>query len=180
MMLKKNAIIFYPTHGVCEISDISLKIIGSDTIECYHIHPLYEKNFSFLVPTSNKKATSKIRRVLSRREMSALIQDMPTHPTLWIENATARKKRYDEILESGDRRALSSVAKTLYLRRQSLKEQGKKLLPADEQCLQTAEKMLHGEVSHVLKIKRDEVRDFILAQVHKGDGRAADAGSGAD
>lgn len=170
MVLKKNAIVFYPTHGVCKISDISQKIIGSDTIECYHIHPLYEKKCSFLIPTSNKKATSKIRRVLSRREMSALIREMPTHPTLWIENATARKKRYDEILESGDRQALSSVAKTLYLRRQALKKQGKKLLPADEQCLQAAEKMLHDEVSHVLNIKRDEVRDFILAQVHQNGG----------
>lgn len=107
--------------------------------------------------------------------MSTLIRDMPAHPILWIENAAARKKRYDEILESGDRQALSSVAKTLYLRRQSLKKQGKKLLPADEQCLQTAEKMLHDEVSHVLNIKRDEVRDFILAQVHKGEGSSAEA-----
>lgn len=175
MVFKKNAIIFYPTHGVCEISDISLKLIGSDTIECYHIHPLYEKNCSFLIPTSNTKATSKMRRVLSRREMSALIQAMPAHPTLWIENATTRKKRYEEILESGDRHALSSVAKTLYLRRQALKKQGKKLLPADEQCLQAAEKMLHDEVSHVLKIRRDEVRDFILKQVHKSDHQASDS-----
>ena len=41
MPLRKNAIVFYPTYGVCKICDISQKLIGSDTIECYHIHPLY-------------------------------------------------------------------------------------------------------------------------------------------
>ncbi|MCH5277523.1 MAG: hypothetical protein J1E80_06770 [Desulfovibrionaceae bacterium] len=65
---KKNAIIFYPTHGVCEISGISHKRIGADTTECHHVHPLYEKNCSFLIPASNTKATGKMRRVLSRRE----------------------------------------------------------------------------------------------------------------
>ncbi len=170
MLLKKNSIVFYPTYGVCEISDISRKLIGSDTIECYHIHPLYEKNCSVLVPTTNKKATSRMRRVLSRQEMSTLLRNMPTQPTIWIENATARKKRYEEILESGDRQALSSLAKTLYLRRRSLKKQGKKLLSADEQSLQMAERMLHDEACHVLGIEREQALDFILEQIQKSDG----------
>lgn len=169
MLLQKNEIVFYPTYGVCEISDISQKVIGSDTIECYHIHPLYEKNCSVLVPITNTKATSRMRRVLTREELTDLLRAMPSQPTIWIENATARKKRYEEILESGDRRELLQLAKTLYLRRQSLKNLGKKLLPADDQCLQTAEKMLHDEVSHVLHIQRDQALDFILEQVEKSD-----------
>ena len=110
-----------------------------------------------------------MRRVLSRQEMSTLLRNMPAQPTIWIANATARKKRYEEILESGDRQALSSLAKTLYLRRRTLKEQGKKLLPADEQSLQTAEKMLHDEACHVLGIEHEQALDFILEQIQKSD-----------
>lgn len=170
MMLQKNEIIFYPTYGVCRISDISEQAIGPDLIECYHIRPLYDTNCSVLVPTGSKQASSRIHRVLTRRELSDLVLAMPSQSTIWVENAAARKKRYEEILESGDRGELLRLAKTLYLRRQTLKEQGKRLTAADEQCLQTAERMLHEEISYVMQIRRDQALAFILESVHENAG----------
>lgn len=170
MMLQKNEIIFYPTYGVCRVSDISKQAIGPDIIECYHIRPLYDANCHVLVPTGSKQATSRIHRILSRREFSDLLLAMSAQATIWIENSTARKKRYEEILESGDRGELLRLAKTLYLRRQSLKEQGKRLPAADEQCLQTAEKMLYDEISYVMDIGREQVLSFILDSVQKNGG----------
>lgn len=167
MPLRKNAIVFYPTYGVCKICDISQKLIGSDTIECYHIHPLYEKNCSVLVPTTNKKAISRMRRVLSRQEMSTLLPKHARATHHLVENATARKKRYEEILESGDRQAAEQLGQNALSAPPHFERTRKKTASGGEQSLQTAEKMLHDEACHVLGIEHEQALDFILEQIQK-------------
>lgn len=165
MMYKTNETVLHANYGICKISEITRQVINGSSVECYTVKPLYDNQCRFLIAANNQKATQKIQRVLSRRELEALIQTMSTESTIWIENATLRKKRYEEILENGDRQELVQLIKTLYLRQQTLQEKGKKLQTADERSLQMAEKLLHDEISHVLHIQRDHVRSFILHSI---------------
>lgn len=84
---------------------------------------------------------------------------------LWIDNDNARRERYREILQSGDRAQLVGLIKALYCRQQEQQAKGRKLHAADERYLHEAEKILYEEFAHVLRIKRDEVLPFIMEQI---------------
>lgn len=172
MMYKANDTVLHSSYGICKISEISRKVINGDSIECYMVKPVFDNHCSFLIATNNQKATQKMQRVLSRKEVDDLIQSMSTESTIWIENAPLRKKRYEEILDGGDRLELVRLIKTLYLRQQDQKEKGKKLHATDERHLQMAEKMLHDEISHVLHIQRDHVLAYLLDRIQGVSGSA--------
>lgn len=171
MKYKPNDTIVYPCYGICRISEIAPKTIGGQTIECYQIHPVHDQKCQILIPTNNKKAMAKMCRPLSRREVYSLFDDLPEESGVWIENSTLRKKRFEEILTSNDRRAMVRLIKTLHQRRRDRNANGRKLQASDEQCLQAAEKMLHEEISYVLGLRDEEVLPFIhqrLAEKKKG------------
>ena len=169
-MYQVNDMIVYGAHGVCRIAEIEERDFNGSPIEYYILKPVYDEKATIFVPVLNDRLTAKMRRVLSKDEMEALIESMPKEGTLWVENERQRKELYKEIVSRGDRAELIGMIKALHLHQQKQLAKGRKLHSADERFLREAEKMLYDEIAMVLHIKPDQVISYILQQLPAEDG----------
>lgn len=164
-MYSKDDIVMYATQGVCKITDITTKEIGGKKIDYYVLKPIYSETSLLYIPVANEKLTSRLRRVLSKEEIIELIKSLNDEESVWIENENLRKEKYKELLSNSDRRGLIAMIKTLYIHKNYLYEQGKKLHVSDERFFKDAEKILYEEFALVLNIKTEEVLPFIKEQL---------------
>ena len=70
----------------------------------------------------------------------------------WISDNRARSERFKEILARADRRELMHMTKTIYLRKEEMTAQGKKIFLSDENAMARAEKVIFDEFEIVLDI----------------------------
>jgi CarD family transcriptional regulator len=160
-----NDTVLYKAHGVCRITAITEKEINGRSQEYFVLKPVFDDKSTIFLPVQNKKTSERMRRVLSADEIYSLIKAMPNERTIWIDNESDRKQQYKKIIAGGDRTALVSLIKTLYLHQQEQRVIGKKFHVSDENFMKDAEKMLYEEFAHVLDINRDQVLPFILELV---------------
>lgn len=164
-MYSKNDTVLYGSQGICRIEDITEKEMGGKTIEYYVLKPIENSHATIYVPTQNEMLVSKMKKILSVKEIYQLIQAMPNEELIWIEGDNKRRDAYREILKSGDRKMLIQLIRTLFLRQQELKSKKRKLHANDEKILREAENILHEEFAYVLNINKDEVVPFIFQQI---------------
>ena len=110
---------------------------------------------------------SKIKKVMSKEEIDALIDSIADRDIEWIEDNRERSENYNKILDNGDRTDIMTLIKTLYLQKQQRAAIGKKLRNSDEAVMARAEKLLYEEFALVLNIKKDEVVPYIAARLDK-------------
>lgn len=164
-MFQVNDTILYGTQGVCRISEICDKDFGAGKAAYYVLHPVYQSNSTIFVPVDNEKLTERMRRIMSLDEIKELIKAIPDEETYWIDDDAERRRRYQEMISSGDRRLLVQLIKTLYLEQERRKKDGKKLHQSDEQLLGRAETLLYNELALVLDIKPEQVVPFLNEQI---------------
>lgn len=164
-MFKVNDTVLYSSYGVCKITEIAKRDLNGIKKEYYTLKPVYDKKSTVFVPVDNERLVSKIHKVLSVDEIYELIYSMPEEDTIWIDDESERKEYYSRVLQTGDRRELIQMIKSLYKNRQELASNKKKQHISDERFFRDAEKMLYEEFAHVLDIKRDQVLPFILNQI---------------
>lgn len=166
-MYTKGDIVMYGTQGVCKITGITEKKFAGERHEYYELKPVYDEKSVLFVPVKNEALVEKMHRVLSAEAVDELIQAMPEEGAVWIEDEKERKKRYKEVLEQGDRKALVRTIKSLYTYRQKLKAAGKKIHVCDENFLKEAERVLYDEFAYVLRIDREKILEYIVNQVEE-------------
>ncbi len=164
-MYKVNDVVVYASYGVCEISAIEERDFSGENVEYYVLRPVGDSRNTFYVPTAKSALTEQMRRVYTREEVEELIRVMPDEDFIWIDDEAVRKEKYREIISGGDRLELVKLIKTLYIRRQELLQQHKKLHSADEKFLAEAENMLYDEFAYALGIGKDEVVPYIKEHV---------------
>ena len=160
-MLTVGQTVVYGTQGVCTVKEISMLKLGKTKGEYYALSPIDDPGSTVYVPTANEKLMSKLRPVLTGEEADALITEAVREPLEWIESDAERKSACDDIVKNGDRKQLMRLVGMLYRRRELLKDQKKHFHNVDAQYLQTAERMLHGELAYALGIAVDDVADYI-------------------
>lgn len=165
MAFKLNDTVLYSTHGVCKISEIMKRQLNDKVMEYYVLKPMFDKKSTYYVPVKSEKATDKMRVTLSAQEINHLLESLPDIEMQWIENASARKERFSQIISNGTSEELLGLIKALYMRQQDQNEVGKKLHITDERFLKDAEKMLYGEFAHVLNIEYDQVLPMIYKHI---------------
>lgn len=173
ILLKINDIVLYGAEGVCKIKDITRENFGEGIMEYYVLQPIYKDSLTIFVHTGNDHLISKMRRVLSREEIEKIILTMPEEELLSIEDESKREIKYQEIINSGDRRAVVKLIKTIYLRQKNRKEQKKKPYAIDERFLKEAEKLLYDEFALVLNVKPNQVLPLIIKQIEYSKRRKA-------
>ena len=167
-MWKLGDTVMYGAAGICGISDIRDEKFGDEIKKYFILKPVFDDKNTFFVPSFNETLMSKLRPVLTKDEVLALIGRMPAIEPCWIDNDKIRQESYKEILDSGNRDKVVAVAKALYNRREMLTEKGKKLRTSDEIVMRNAEMLIENECAHVLGMTRVEVRDLIIARTsHK-------------
>lgn len=165
-MFSVNDTVLYGTDGVCTITDITTRLFGKKKAEYYVLTPLHQTGSVIYVPADSEVLLRKMRRVLSAEEIRTLIHDIPSESCgEWIADENARRTQFKAILQSGDRRELIRLIKTIYLHGQAQKQNGRKLHHSDEAMMKDAEKLLYNEFSYVLSIKPEEVLPLIMEEI---------------
>ena len=111
MDFKKGDTVIYGIHGVCTVVGIEAKKFMGKRSDYYVLAPTSDTRSTVFVPTDNELPVSKIKRIMKPSEIYELIRQMPTEENIWIESDAERKRRYAEILKSGDRLALVRLIK---------------------------------------------------------------------
>ncbi len=165
-MYAVNDTVMYGQSGICKITEICDKKFGKETRRYYVLHPLYDDNTVIYCPVDTNRV--QIRKLLTADDVFSLIETMPTEVGAeWIDNDNLRKEQQAEILRGGEHKALIGLIKTLYLKREELKANGRRFHRADEDAMAQAEKMLYQEFAQVLDIEPDEVVPFIVGKIEK-------------
>lgn len=157
--------VVYGIHGVCSIIDIEQRIVNRSKVEYYVLNPLDQPDTRFYIPVHNQVAVAKLRPVLTREELDALLRSGEADQNAWISDENQRKQRYRELIGSGDRAALICMVRTLYKHKMDQIASGRKFHLCDENFMRDAEKLLSSEFSLVLGIPQNEVGEYIRSVI---------------
>ena len=159
--------VIYGSHGVCRIVTQEWRVIDRRQIAYFVLEPLSVSGSRFLVPCDNPVALSKLRKLLTREELEALLTSDQVRCDQWIDDENARKQRYKELINGGDRAALLGMLHTLHDHKKAQMEAGKKFHQCDSNFLNDAQKWMTGEFASVLDMEPAEVIDYIIEAISK-------------
>lgn len=153
--------VVYGSHGVCTVGAIENRRIERRSVEYYVLEPIDGSGSIYYVPTQNQAAVAKLRSVLTKDEIDAMLHSNAVHNYAWIEDENLRKQRYKELIISCDRSALLGMIHCLHQHRQQQIAAGRKFHLCDENFLRDAQKLLDSELSLVLNISENEVGEYV-------------------
>lgn len=91
-MFKVNDYIMYGMTGGCQVVDITKEsFIDNLQKEYYVLKYIYSNDTIIKISTDNKKVP--MRKILSKGEVTTLINSMPNSETIWIDDDRKRRNR---------------------------------------------------------------------------------------
>lgn len=164
-MFEVNDYIIYGENGVCKIADISTPPLeGFDKNSKYYIlHPVGTAGRTIYTPVDNTKVT--MRKILTREEALALINRIPNIDVLWSSNDKFREEYYKKAIRSNSSEEWVKIIKTIYLRKEERKAEGKNVSATDDKYFKLAEKYLYDELSIALGIPVDKINDYLVDKI---------------
>ena len=166
-MFEKGELIMCGGHGVCRVIDITDNPIDRMDKEkkYYVLEPVFEKASTIYTPVNNDKIV--MRRIMNKDEAEKLIEHITEIDTVWIQEEKRREQTYKDAIRTYDSKSLVQIIKTLYQRKKSRINEGKKVLSSDEQYLHQAEELLYSEMSLALAIPKEKVEEYIAEAVDR-------------
>lgn len=151
----------YGNNYICTLAGVQEKRIGEQTRAYYVLKPVFEAGSTMYVPVGSETLEAKMRRLLNKSEVFALIDDMPEKGAAWIADEAQRVQKYRQVLADSDRAELVRLINGVFERQQTLQTEGKKLRAVDDRFLKEAEKALYEEFAYVLNMELRDVPPFI-------------------
>lgn len=164
-MFKISDVVVYGTQGVCEIVAVEDQRIDGESKKFFVLKPKFATGAVFYVPTWNEKALAKMRKVMTKDEVKALIDAMPDKKPVWIENENERKEAYRKILTSGDHTAIITMIQALYLHKKERQAEGRRLHMSDDYFMKEAEQLLYNEWQYVLNVDKAGLLEYIFGRI---------------
>lgn len=164
-MFHINDVVVYGTQGVCRIVGIDEQKLNGVLKTYFVLKPHNGPGATFFVPTWNEKALAKMRKVMTKAEVDALIDAMQGKAPAWIPGENERKEAYKKILASGDQAAMISMIRAIYLHKKEREAQGKRLHMSDEYFLKNAEQLLYNEWQYVLNVDKAGLMAYIFERI---------------
>lgn len=164
-MFKKGDYIVYDNTGICVIEDVTtIDLPGIAKERLYYVMTPYGQTGNrIFTPVDNPKMN--MRKLLSKEETLALIDEMPDIEDIRIEQEKLREQEYKKCIQSCECRNWIRIMKTLYHRKQERVSQGKKITATDERYYKIAETNLYTEFSLALGIEKSELEEYIIRRV---------------
>ena len=148
-MYQPNDLVIFGIHGVCRVLPSQAMEVDGKTAYFLALEPLMHGGGKILIPEDNPAALGKLSPLLSERELEALT-DLPTvRDGRWEPNENLRKQRHKELISGVDREGLLREICTLYRKKKSLAESGKRMRQSDGNFLSDAQKRICGEIAAV-------------------------------
>ena len=153
----------YGINGMCNIEDIRPMQLSQsvEKMMYYILRPESNPKSTIFVPVNNQKLVSKMRDLMTKDEINAMLVRMKDRTLEWEKDVRFRTESFHEILNNGVNQDLILMIRCLHRKRQELVQLGKKLPARDSNTLKTAERLVEEEFAHVLHIKCEEVSDYI-------------------
>ena len=164
-MFKIHDVVVYGLQGVCEIAGIEDRSIDGENKSYFVLKPKNDNRATFYVPVWNEKAWSKMRKVMNKKDVDALIDSMPGKTPIWIENENERKEAYRKTLTDGDQTAIISMLQALFQQKREREAEGKRLHMSDEHFMKEAEQLLYNEWQYVLNVDKAGLMDYIFSRI---------------
>ena len=164
-MFKVNDVVVYGSQGVCEIIGIDERKIDGVSRTYFVLKPKDDRGATCYIPTWNEKALAKMRKVMTKQEVDALIDSMPSKSPNWIANEKDRKESYKNILASRDQAAIISMVQALFSHKKEREAEGKRLHMSDEHFMKEAEQLLYHEWQYVLNLDKAGLMDYIFERL---------------
>lgn len=153
----------YGINGMCNIEDIRPMQLSQsvEKMMYYILRPESNPKSTIFVPVNNQKLVSRMRELMTKDEINAMLVRMKDRTLEWEKDVRFRTESFHEILNNGVNQDLILMIRCLHRKRQELVQLGKKLPARDSNTLKTAERLVEEEFAHVLHIKCEEVSDYI-------------------
>lgn len=166
-MFENGDYVVYGRTGICRVVGVTtMDMAGIPKDRLYYIlRPEGRSESKIFVPVDNQKLM--IRKVISKEEAEALIEEIPKIEILDVVNDKLREGKYKECIQSCDCRALIRIIKTVYLRDKKRMEQGKKSTAVDEYYRRLAEENLYAELSVLLGIPKNRMESYITSKIQE-------------
>ncbi len=151
--------------GVCTVEDITtLDISGVDKAKKYYIlKPRYMAASTVYIPVDTAEASMRV--VLTKSEAEELIRSMPEIPVLNIQNEKLVEQEYKACMKTNSCQDWVRLLKTIYARKQKRLQAGRKETAIDGKYTKLAEDNLYGELAVALDMDKNEVCEYISAQL---------------
>ena len=166
MQVQCGDMVVYGIHGVCRIGETERRRVDHKEVEYYVLVPIDQPDAKFYVPMHNPLAVAKMRKVLTREKLVALLESVETEDDSWIANEAQRKEKYRELISKADCADLIRMLRALHIHRQNQLAAGKKFHQCDENFMKDAERVIWSEVSTVMEIPPETVGAFILSKIN--------------
>ncbi len=161
-MFQTGERVVYGVHGICTITGQEQRTVDQKKVTYFVLEPMEQTNSRYFVPAHNPAALQKIRPVLKKEELHALLCSKEVRQDVWITDENQRKQYYRELIVSGDRLALLQMIRSLHKHKQEQMAQGRKFHLCDENFLRDAQKLLDGEFACILEIPHNQVAEYVL------------------
>jgi len=163
-MFQVGEVVAYGATGVCTVEAIEMRSMsraGTKKQEYYVLRPLASPSCMTYVPTGNEVLTGRMRRVMSKTEIDAMLETIRGEKLLWIEDPRQRTEQYSQILARGLTGDLLKLIGCLFLEKKSCAGKGRRFSAADDRLLSNAERVVSEEFSYSLQIKPGQVVAYI-------------------
>lgn len=167
MKYNKGDLVVYGTNGICKIDDVQKMTFPMETEEhtYYVLKPIGNRTSTLFVPDNREELVSKMRYILKREEIDAILCAPKDKEIKWIEDKNERANEFKRILKDGNPEDLLYLICCIYERKSVLTEKGKKLTSADDNVLTSAEKLVREKFAYTLGITEDEVGEYIREKI---------------
>ncbi len=163
-MFNVDDYIMYGKTGVCKVVDITNeKFINGEKRKYYILSPIYNNDTIIKIPLDNDKVP--MRKVISKGDMTALINDIPNMEILWIDDEKKRIAQFETMLKSGQCEELIKLIKSIKFSKKYARSIGKKLEKTDRDIMKEAERLLTEEFAIILNVYPNEASSYILSQI---------------
>ena len=156
-MYKVGDYVIY-NHDVC-------KVIGFNSFrnrDYYVLNSTIDSSLKINVPIDN----CNVRGLISRHGVDELIKRIPSISVIDICNKNI-DNLYKELINDGSYDSLISIIKTAYLINKDRVDNNKKVRDKDLYYFKLAESYLYNELSIVLGMSFDQVKEYVVSEVSK-------------
>lgn len=157
--------VLYGKMGVCLVQEQRSIKMGKESGLYYVLLPVSDGRSSVYVPCDNEQLVARMRPLLQKEDIDAILSGADEEPLPWIEDRNERAALYRAVAADGDRRHVIRVVCCLFRKKQERQEAGKRLSSMDEAALQECVRLIDEEFSMVLGVPRSAVMDYILERL---------------
>ena len=158
-MFSTDNLVVYPAQGVGKIERIDQKEIGGVPCEFYIVR-IRANNITLMVPVQNAVNVG-LRALVSKNQASLILDNLHKNLEQTIftgQNWNRRFREYSERLKRPDLNVVAEVLRELLLIGRS-----KELSFGERRLLEQAMSLVSGELSEVLGIPFDDLKDELFA-----------------